>query len=111
MRRNRLRVGMGISLGSASSGGIEGVLVADNIIADPDPGWSIGLHVKTTLARGGVLQDVVFSNNTVANTTGFINLQTNYQGGDRPPTGYAATRVRNISFVRCNLQGSFYSQV
>ena len=32
------------------------------------------------------------------NSTGFIDMETNYQSGDAPPTKYAPTVVRNVSF-------------
>merc|ERR1739848_612613 len=80
VRNNMLRIGMGISIGSETAGGISGINIYNNVIHGG--GWSIGLHVKTALNRGNVLENVVFRNNTIFNTTGFINMQTNYQGGD-----------------------------
>lgn len=97
VRNNVLRVGMGISIGSETSGGIRNVTVHSNVIYGG--GWSIGLHVKTTLSRGNMVENVAFLNNSIYNTTSFINLQTNYQGGDKMPKGYPPTSVRNISWI------------
>lgn len=107
MRYNTFRIGMGISVGSESSGGIRNVEIYDNIVGlcksghceDECCGWGPAMHIKTALTRGGVMENIMFRNNTVYNNTGFINMQTNYQSGDTPPVGYPATKVRNISFI------------
>merc|ERR1711957_991027 len=67
VRYNTFRIGMGISIGSES--------------------------------RGGIMENIMFRNNTVYNNSGFIDMETNYQSGDVGPEGYPATVVRNISFV------------
>jgi len=106
VRYNTFRVGMGISVGSESSGGIRNVEIYDNVVGlcqqGSGPGgcgWGPAMHVKTALTRGGVMENIMFRNNTVYNNSGFINMQTNYQSGDKGPKDYPATKVRNISFI------------
>jgi hypothetical protein len=87
IRNNVLRTGMGIAMGSECSGGIRNVRVEDNMIGVCQPGscqegccgWSMALHLKTTETRGGHMQDIVFRNNTINNTTAAIDLETAYQ--------------------------------
>lgn len=87
IRKNVFRTGMGIAMGSECSGGIRSILVEDNMIGVCQPGscedeccgWSMALHLKTTGTRGGHMQDIVFRNNTIYNTTAAIDLETNYQ--------------------------------
>ena len=107
VRYNTFRIGMGISVGSESSGGIRDVDIHDNVVGlceqghceDTCCGWGPALHLKTALTRGNAIENVVFRNNVVYNNTGFINMETNYQSGDVPPVGYAPTEVWNISFI------------
>lgn len=106
VRHNTFRTGMGVSIGSESSGGISDVLVHDNVMGlceaghclDACCGWGPAMHVKTALTRGGVMSNIVFRDNTVYNSSGFIFMETNYQSGDVPPTGYPPTTVRDITF-------------
>ena len=107
VRYNTFRIGMGISVGSESSGGIRDVYIHDNIVGlcdaghclDTCCGWGPALHLKTALTRGGTIANISFVNNTIYNNTGFIDMQTNYQSGDTPPVGYPPTRVENITFA------------
>jgi polygalacturonase len=106
IRNNIFRIGMGISVGSESSGGIHDVKIYDNIIGlcdaghclDTCCGWGPALHLKTALTRGNSITGISFVNNTIYNNTGFIDVETNYQSGDTPPVGYPATKVSNITF-------------
>jgi polygalacturonase len=107
VRYNTFRIGMGISVGSESSGGIKDVFIHDNVLGlcdaghclDTCCGWGPALHLKTALKRGQFLENIVFADNTIYNTTGFIDLETNYQSGDDAPVGYAPTVVKDIVFV------------
>jgi len=106
VRFNTFRTGMGVSIGSESSGGISDVLVHDNVMGLCEAGhcentccgWGPAMHVKTALTRGGVMENIVFRDNTVYNNTGFIFMETNYQSGDEPPKDYPPTTVRDITF-------------
>ncbi len=108
IQSNVLGRGMGIALGSELSGGIENLLIKDNIIGrclhghdDPEEscGWGHALHLKTTLTRGGFLRNVYFQHNIVYNTTGIFLLETDYQDSQHklPPTNYSTTEIRNIT--------------
>lgn len=116
VRYNIFRVGMGVSIGSEMSGSIRNVEIYDNEVGvcqaghceNDCCGWGPGLHLKTTLTRGGVMENIVFRNNTIYNNTGFIDMQTNYQTGDTPPKGYPATKIRNIAFIGNRALGAGY---
>ena len=104
IRRNIFGTGMGIALGSECSGGIRDVLIEDNLVGVCKPGhcevgccgWSPGMHLKTTDTRGGHIENIMFRNNTVYNTTGVIFLETDYQtnsGNEGRPTV-----IKNLTF-------------
>jgi hypothetical protein len=60
------------------------------------------------MSRGGVIENVVFRDNVVYNSSSFILLEMDYhQQGKHlnPPKDYAATTVRNISFLRNRAMG------
>lgn len=107
VRNNIFRIGMGIAIGSTTSGGIKDVYVHDNVIGlckqghceDGCCGWGPALHVKTTLTRGGVTENIVFKNNSVYNTSMFILVELGYQSHDSPPKDYPPTKVRGITFI------------
>ena len=73
VRFNTFRIGMGISVGSESSGGISNVDIHSNLVGvceqghceDNCCGWGPALHLRTALTRGGVIQNIAFRNNTV----------------------------------------------
>lgn len=99
---------MGVAIGSESSGSVRDVLVYNNTIglcdfghdhADSSCGWSPALHLKTTIRRTGVIENIVFDSNTVYNTTMFILLETGYQVNNKEePPSYPMTVIRNIVF-------------
>ena len=99
VRHNVLRAGMGISIGSETSGGIRHVDVHSNVLYGE--GWSVALHVKTTPHRGNMVEHISFRDNRVFNATAFIRLETGYQGaaGQPLPQEYAPTVIRNLSWV------------
>ncbi|KAG7374611.1 endopolygalacturonase [Nitzschia inconspicua] len=109
VRHNVFRTGMGVAVGSESSGGIQDVHVYNNTIGvcqsghdDPQKscGWGPALHLKTTITRSGSIQNVYFENNTVYNNSMFILVETNYHGENRPqiPDRYPKTLVKGIYF-------------
>lgn len=107
VRNNVFRIGMGIAFGSESSGGIRNVNVYNNVVGlcdkghceDTCCGWGPALHVKTTPTRGGVIENVIFRNNTVYNNSAFVLLELDYQSDSEPPARYQPTQVRNISYI------------
>ena len=64
-----------VSLGSEISGGIRN-LVADNITCQ---GTAIGVRIKSRRGRGGFVENVRFSNWTMADVGEAINVTTDYQ--------------------------------
>lgn len=65
-------------------------------------GWGPALHIKTTMSRGGAIENITFRDNIVYNTSSFILLDMGYQQGEnnpKPPKDYQATTVRGITFV------------
>jgi polygalacturonase len=107
--------GMGIAIGSEMSGGVYNVFVYNNTIGlcntgseEYGCGWGPALHVKTTIARGGYIQNVTFHNNTVWNASMFILLEVGYQSNpdELPPISYLATKVQNITFSSNSALGS-----
>ena len=108
VRNNIFRIGMGIAVGSESSGSIRNVNIYDNIVGLCDHGhcnntccgWGPALHIKTTPTRGGIIENVVYRNNTVYNNTSFILVEMSYQSkDDEIPKDYPPTLVRNVSFI------------
>ena len=51
---NRLGSGMGISIGSSVSGGVEDVLYARNVMTETEGQWGMGIHIKTRTSYTGV---------------------------------------------------------
>ena len=109
VRNNIFRTGMGIAIGSEMSGSIGSIQIYNNTIGLCEfghedmyhsCGWGPALHIKTTIARSGSIEDVVIEDNTVYNTSMFIALHTDYQvRNDQPlPAGYPKTLIRNITF-------------
>jgi polygalacturonase len=110
VRHNTFRTGMGIAIGSDTSGGVVDVNIHDNLVGvcefgSEDPqrscGWGPALHVKTTVTRGNVIENIVFQNNVVYNASIFILLEIGYQTStdELPPKDYPGTAVRGISFL------------
>jgi polygalacturonase len=108
VRHNVFRTGMGIAVGSESSGSITDVAIYNNSIgvcesgsATPlSCGWGPALHLKTTITRGGSVERISFSHNKVYNTSMFILVEMSYQShqNEPPPVDYAATMVRDVLF-------------
>ena len=96
VRHNVLRAGMGISIGSETSGGIRNVSVHHNTFLGS--GWSVALHVKSAAQRGRFVEDVTFADNEVTNTTAFLRLDS--FGRSLDPESYRPTAIRRISWLR-----------
>jgi Glycosyl hydrolases family 28 len=106
---------MGIAIGSEMSGGIQNVFIYNNTIGlcntgaqEYGCGWGPALHVKTTVARGGYIQNVTFHRNIVWNSSMFILLEIGYQTNpnEQPPISYGPTKVQNITFSSNRALGS-----
>lgn len=116
VRQNVFRTGMGIAVGSESSGSISDVAIYNNSIGVCETGsdtpngcgWGAALHLKTTITRGGSVERISFTNNRVYNTSMFIFLEMSYQSNhdEPPPLDYKATVVRDIVFDSNEALGS-----
>ncbi|CAB9531756.1 Probable polygalacturonase [Seminavis robusta] len=107
IRHNLFRTGMGIAIGSETSGTVRDVFIYNNTIGYCQSGdktltscgWGPALHIKTTLTRSGSIDNIVFDRNIIYNTSMFIFLETNYQvGKQKLPSNYPKTVVQNIVF-------------
>lgn len=102
IRHNTLRAGMGISIGSETSGGIRNVSVYANTFIGE--GWSVALHVKSAAQRGRFVEDVTFADNEVYNTTGFMRIDT-FGRSKLVDRSYAPTALRRIAWLRNRFTG------
>lgn len=105
IRNNVLGTGMGMSVGSSVSGGVEGVLYSGNVMAEGRylnastyGYWGQGAHIKTRVDYGGFIRDVAYVNNTFYSvSTQGILVETDYQS-----SGYCdaenCTDIRDIVF-------------
>ena len=77
---NLLGTGMGLSIGSSVSGGVEDVIYANNIMSETREQWGQGVHVKTRLGIGGYIRNIVWdSNDFVSTGTEAIIIEAGYQ--------------------------------
>lgn len=84
IRGNRGLAGRGISIGSETIGGVRNVLVEDNKLT----GSLYGIRIKTPRERGGVVEDIVFRNNRMADVATPLIFSGYYTGA-----GYDAPAV------------------
>lgn len=102
---NVLGTGMGMSIGSSVSGGVEGVLYARNVMAEGRylnastyGYWGQGAHIKTRVDYGGFIRDIAYINNTFNSvSTQGILVETDYQSSGAC-TALNCTDIRNIVF-------------
>ena len=94
VRRNIFRLGMGVSIGSETAGGVRHVRVLDNVFTGGS--WGIALHVKTAAQRGNSIEDVSFHHNMVHNMTALMRLST--FGKSVMPTSHAPTSVKGLAW-------------
>lgn len=83
--------GHGIAIGTEMSGGVSDVVI-ENIRAN---GTDAGVKIKSERGRGGVVQNVLYSNIQLSHVPTAIIIQQHYHGGD-DHTGEAPT-YRNIT--------------
>lgn len=68
VKNNVLGTGMGLSIGSSVSGGIEDVLYYNNIMRETRMQWGQGVHIKTRVGIGGYIKNVVWDSNVYYST-------------------------------------------
>jgi polygalacturonase len=105
IRDNTLGTGMGMSIGSSVSGGVEGVLYTRNTMtegrylnASTYGAWGQGAHIKTRVSYGGYIRDIAYVDNHIfaASTQGIL-IETDYQSGGGC-TADTCTEIRDIVF-------------
>ena len=82
---NHFYAGHGMSIGSETNGGADSIRVTDLSIDGADN----GLRIKSNSSKGGLVQDVVYSDVCIRNTRNPILMDSDYEhfgkGGDRLP--------------------------
>ena len=82
---NHFYAGHGMSIGSETSGGADSIRVTDLSIDGADN----GLRIKSNSSKGGLVQDVIYSDVCIRNTRNPILMDSDYEhfgkGGDRLP--------------------------
>lgn len=100
VRDNILGTGMGLSIGSSTSGGVEGVLYINNTMTELSGEWGQGAHLKTRVSYGGYVRDVAWVDCTFAvsgDPGGALVIESDYQSNGNC-TSTTCTEVRDIVF-------------
>ena len=105
IRDNILGTGMGMSVGSSVSGGVEDVLYTRNTMAEGRyvnastyGFWGQGAHIKTRVSYGGYIRNIAYIDNALATvSTQGILVETDYQSGGNC-TADTCTEIRDIVF-------------
>jgi polygalacturonase len=105
IRDNVLGSGMGMSVGSSVSGGVEDVLYLRNVMtegryvnASTYGFWGQGAHIKTRVSYGGFIRRIAYVDNVIrsASTQGIL-VETDYQSsGECNAT--TCTEIRDVLF-------------
>ena len=107
---NKLGSGMGMSIGSSVSGGVEDILYARNVMNETSGQWGMGIHIKTRTAYGGYIKNVIYEDNTfdVAGVPGgALHIESGYQSGHGEGCDYAnCTAISNITFRNLSFANS-----
>jgi polygalacturonase len=99
---NRLGSGMGISIGSSVSGGVEDVVYTRNVMTEVTGQWGLGIHIKTRTSYGGYIRNIEYSDNVfeVAGMPGgALTIESGYQSGHGEGCNHTeCTEIRDIVF-------------
>jgi polygalacturonase len=112
VRDNRLGTGMGLSVGSSVSGGVEDVLFTGNVMAEGMHDWGLGAHLKTRTSYGGYVRNVAWVDNLFINVTNLgMQIETDYQSSGNCDSSNCTLIqdivFRNLTFNRLGCPGSF----
>ena len=93
----------GVGIGSEMSGGVRRVIVTNCVM---DGTWG-GIHIKTIRGRGGVVEDLEFSNIVMKNIHGHSAVHLNmlyWEKTERQPVTETTPLFRNLRFnnLRCD---------
>ena len=97
---NLLGTGMGLSIGSSISGGIEDVLYTRNVMNETAGEWGQGAHIKTRVTYGGYVRNVAWTDSvfeTAGSPGGAIEIESGYQSSGTC-NSTTCTEVRDIVF-------------
>lgn len=105
IRNNVLGTGMGMSIGSSVSGGVEDVLYEGNVMTEGRylnqstyGYWGQGAHIKTRVDYGGFIRNIAYINNSFPSvSTQGILIETDYQSSGKC-TAENCTVIRDIVF-------------
>lgn len=104
---NHFYAGHGMSIGSDTQGGAAGIRVTDLSIDGADN----GIRIKSNSGRGGLVEDVIYSDVCIRDTRNPILMDTDYahygRGGTKIPqfTGIVLRGVRVLTGGKVTLQG------
>ncbi|MBT2258997.1 glycoside hydrolase family 28 protein [Priestia megaterium] len=94
----------GVVIGSEISGSVRNVFAQHNVMDSPN--LDRALRIKTNSVRGGTVEDIHFSNNTVKSVgSEVIQIDMYYEEGD---TGNFTPVVRNINIENLQSNGGKY---
>jgi len=91
-----------VVIGSETSGGVRNV-VASNIVCK---GTQKGVRIKSTRARGGVMENLRFDNWTMENVEEGINVTNFYTKAPEEPVSERTPVFRNIAISNMNIKDS-----
>jgi polygalacturonase len=86
IRGNRSLAGRGISIGSETIGGVRDVIVENNHFQ----GSMYGLRIKTPRGRGGLVENILFRNNRMADVETPLVISAYYEGAGYDDAATAA---------------------
>jgi polygalacturonase len=97
VRRLTLGLGMGLSIGSSVSGGVEDVVYEYNVMTELASDWGQGTHLKTASARGGYVNNITWQHSVfnVVSSAG-IEVETDYQSGAGGCDASTCTAISNL---------------
>ena len=101
---NVLGTGMGLSVGSSVSGGVEDVVFRRNVMTERAGDWGAGAHIKTRITYGGYIRNIAFLDNVFHRVaTAGLWIETDYQSKGNC-TAETCTEIRDIVFRNFTVQ-------
>jgi polygalacturonase len=95
---NHFYTGHGMSIGSATSGGITAMRVSDLTIDGPDNAF----HIKSNTKLGGPVHDIEFSDICVRNSRNPIDIETHYDSTGHEVDGTTPDKLPHFTDIRFN---------
>jgi polygalacturonase len=95
---NHFYTGHGMSIGSATSGGIAHMRVSDLTLDGPDNAF----HIKSNVKLGGLVHDIEFSDVCVRNARNPIDIETHYDSAGHEVDGTTPDKLPTFTDIRFN---------